>query len=687
MSVLVSQLGLKLPDAQITPGSACLRPPDWPPPADWVVSEDVQGNPLSRWGEPYWDFSAWAGHSFRLHFTGQQLRRDASLVGPENEHLLRLCATWMIWGHQGAGGWHSLKNRFLLLRRIIVLCDREGVLASNLVRFPRVLEQVQGLYTSTELRKSVLIVLDRLLRAKDHIGFTLIDETGIAHLSRAFKEADEADAQQTAYIPPRIWSYQVLRLRECLDDFLQHGQQVEDCFHFCVNAYAHNFGSLKGAFDAQPGRSNKLPFSVGKALTGARNGRRYYGRFELTAQKFGIDTLLQKWAPSRVENISLHSFSTYLTLIQSVVVLYIANFTLQRKEEVGALRADCLVWEQDSVLGRIPVIRGETTKTDPDSDARWPTSPSVAVAVDAMSVVANLRMRCAAAIPQLNCSDDDKANPHLRHTAFEPWSAAHQSGWKSYSIRPRVVTYVVVARMYPRLFDPEQLRIREDDLVTARRFTPNLDKRGKFKVGNVWPLAYHQLRRTGAINMFASGFLCDTSIQVIMKHASLLQTRYYGQNFSQVRFNEDVERQIVAARYEVMANQIEALVEERYVSPLGEQRKREIVVHLIKPKDFDALVEAGRKGEVSFRETRLGGCTKIDYCDYGGIESITRCAGGDGNKPCRDAIYDRTKQVSVERLLKSVERRLKETPRDSPRARALEAEVHGLRNYLDVIRN
>lgn len=149
----------------------------------------------------------------------------------------------------------------------------------------------------------------------------------------------------------------------------------------------------------------------------------------------------------------------------------------------------------------------------------------------------------------------------------------------------------------------------------------------------------------------------------------------------------DFESLTVTARYEVMARQIEALVKERYVSPLGDGRKREIVVNLVGNKEFNVLVKAGRNGEVSFRETRLGGCTKNGHCDYGGIESIVRCTGGDGDKPCREAIYDRAKQLSVERQLASIERRIEMAQPDSPRARALKAEALGLRKYLNVVRN
>jgi hypothetical protein len=599
---------------------------------------------------------------------------------------MKLLATWIIWGPRAARSWSTLKKEFDLLRRIVALCDQEGILATDLTRFPKVLEQVPGLYPKATEIPRLLIVLDRLFRVKDQIGFTLLDEADIGRLSRAL-QGNEDGVEQTAYIPPRIWTYQILRLRECVDDFLAHRQQIEECFSFCVDAYAHNFGSLEAAFAYKGTRENYRPFGVQKEGAGTRNGKRFYGRFGLTAQRFGINALLEKWVrPPNRESIDISSFTAYLTLVQLASLSYIANFTLQRKEEVGALRADCLIWELDPVLGRIPVICGETTKTDPDSDARWPTSPSVAPAVDAMTVVAKLRSRCAASNPEVDCGEEDRANPYLFHTAFEPW-ATTPGGWKPYSTRTKVQSYQLMLQRYPCLFEPERLTITEEDLVVARMFTPNLNKGGKFKVGEVWPLAYHQLRRTGGINMFASGLLSDSSIQVIMKHLTLLQTRYYGQNYSRVRFSEDFEGLAVTARYEVIARQIEALVETRYVSPVSEERKREIVVNLIGSKDFKALVRAGRNGEVSFRETRLGGCAKNGHCDYGGIESIARCAGGDGRKPCQDAIYDRQKKTSVERQLESVERRVKASKPGSPRMAALQAEAKGLRNYLDVIRN
>jgi len=682
----ISQLGIHVKKAPITPDHRCYRPASWPPPPNWVVSEDAQGNPLSRWIDPYWDYSPWAGTTFKLDFAGRSGGNFSSPLGNENQYLMRMVATWMIWGPKGDKTWGTLKARFGCVRRIVVLCEREGVLASDLMRYPKLLEQVPAIFSSSKDRQRVILTLDRLLRDKDRLGFTLVDRSGISALSKAFSGFGQDETEQTSYIPQRIWTYQVLRLKECLKDFLRHQQQIADCFNFCLDAYAHNFGTLEAALLATPSESsNWLPFTYqGNKNPGALSGRLFHGPFNITAEHFGIADLLEKWVLPKSERLTIKSMSAFLTLTQFAGQAYIANFTLQRIEETTSLRADCLVVEHDPVVGEIHVIRGETTKTDPDSDARWPTSPSVRLAVDAMTVVANLRIRCAAADPNVNCDLADQENPLLCHRAFEPWVGSRSI---DYSIRPVAVGYREILVRFPRLFDPEELRITEEDLTKARMFTPNLNKAGKFEVGKTWPLGFHQLRRTGAINMFASGLLSDSSIQFLLKHKSLLQAIYYGQNHTRHRFNEDVEGLTIAAKYEVMAKQIESLVSDRYVSPGGPERKQEIVVNLMSAEDFKALAKAGERGEVSFRENRLGGCTKRGSCDYGGIESVARCAGGDGAKPCGDAVFDRLKRPMVERDLEDVEKLMQTAQAGSPRERFLTAERQGMRNYLDKIRN
>lgn len=682
MSLHVEELGLRLQSDWIAPHSRCFRPPSWPPPRNWVVSEDRDGNVLSLWGDPTWNLSPWAGKSGILDFGDGPIAGKADPLDAANADLMRLAATWYMWGPRAAATVNTLKASFLPIRRIAALCSRNGIVASDLMRFPRVLEQVPLVISPSEYGRTIL-ELHRLWDARDEIGFVI---AGPEEIKRLVAASPQHEIGQTAYIPPRIWTYQVQRLRGCLEEFHAHRKQVEDCFHFCVDAYAHNFGSLAAAMNRAP-RSVRhlLPFQQQRRQNpGARGGViRFQGPFELTAKRFGIESLLQRWVTIPAAGLDIRQFSSYLTLIQLAGLAYVANFTLQRINEVASLRADCLTWEMDPKLGRVPIICGETTKTDPDCDARWPTSPSVEVAVSAMSAVAHLRMRCAAAHSRVNPGKADRANPYLVDRALEPWSGNVVT---PYSMRAHVVSYATLARDAPLLFDEDVMRITEEDLRVARMLTPSLNADRGFAVGEQWPLSWHQLRRTGAVNMFASGLLSDSSMQFQMKHASRLMPLYYGRGYTKLHLNEEVEAVVVAAMYEAMAHKLKSAMGERFVSPYGEDRKQAILVSLVGDKDAKALSAAARKGKTSFREIRLGACTKRGPCAYGGIESVARCAGGDGSAPCADALFDRAKEQQVMKELNRVDGDLAQTPAASPRHHALTAERNGLENFLDVVR-
>ncbi|ORL70544.1 hypothetical protein B7H19_04600 [Pseudomonas putida] len=187
--------------------------------------------------------------------------------------------------------------------------------------------------------------------------------------------------------------------------------------------------------------------------------------------------------------------------------------------------------------------------------------------------------------------------------------------------------------------------------------------------------------------MFASGLLSDSSLQFQMKHASRLMPLYYGRGYTKLLLNEEVEGMIVGAMYEAMANKILVAVGDRFVSPIGNERKQTVLVNLVSDKDASALASAGRRGQIFFREMRVGACTHRGTCPYGGIESISRCTGGDGNAPCADALYDRDKVQNIEAELRLIDQELAIAAVNSPRHRALLAERKGLENYLNVVRS
>lgn len=676
-AIALAEFGLGLPADWITPASRCYRPASWPPPRDWVISEDRDGRVVSRWGDPIWDFTPLAGKSHSLNF-GDGPVSTAAPLDTANADLLRLAITWAIWGHRPVKAANSLTQVFQLLRPIFALCSQEGILASDLMRFPRVFEKLPTVLAPSSYGAAIHR-LHRLLDAQGVLGFVIVDSEGLKRLAAV---APDHERVQTSYIPPRIWSYQVARLKECLDEYWTHRKQVEACFNFCINAYAHNYGSLTTALTTKPVNS-RIPFQTPRLPTaGRKSGCVFYGPFYQTAEKFGVHDLLRKWMECADDRADIRQLSSYLTLVQWAGLAYIANFTLQRIEETASLRTDCLQFEQDEKLGRIPIICGDTTKTIQDSDARWPTSPSVQAAVDAMSHIARMRLQCAQANPLVLLTEKDRLNPYLLTRSFEPW--APRPKVESYLVKRKANTYEYVVRMFPKLFDSQQLAITEDDLKLARMLTPNLPE-ANFSEARVWPLAWHQLRRTGAVNMFASGMLSDASMQFLMKHASRLMPLYYGRGYTKLHLNEEVESLVTATMYEVMAKSMLTAMGDRFVSPRSTEQKQTIVVNLIGDKDARELAKAARRGDVFYRETRLGACTSRTLCSYGGIESVARCAGGDGHKPCADVLYDRGKIPTIETDLVRVNQELERLPLGSPRHNALLMERQGLENFLNVV--
>lgn len=682
-AVIVTQLGLGIDSQLVVPGASNFRPSHWPPPRDFPVVIDSGGNVVSRYGDRTWKLWPWAGKSLSLNFGDGLQRKGVPGITPENADVLRQIAAWWLYGPGAVQTPGSLNHRFKLLRPLFILCSLQGICASDIMRFPAVADQFAS-FIRPSVAEGALSLLHTLYEERELLGFTLLDREGLSRLEAALP--DRA-TRQTPYIPPRIWLHQNQRLRACLDEFLEHRERIESCYRFCLNAYARNAGSLTQACTRGIALSRK-PF-VATSATGARTGAQFHGHFSHTARRFGIDGLLQRWLLRPDQSIddqdsTINLLSAYFSMVSLVGMAYLLNFSMMRIEEGMSLRANCLIVENDANFGPIYLLSGPTTKTVMDDDARWVTSPSAQVAIDAMTCVARLRIAAAEANPTVPTVPEDTSNPYFLLRAYEPWAGTKELD-KPLSVRPSCLSYAVLVEKYPRLFDKEELTITDTDLQIARFVTPTLDSE-IYAVGKCWPLAWHQLRRTGAVNMQASGLVSDASVQYQLKHASRAMSLYYGQGYSKVRLNQKAQNEYIRTMYEVLGKEITRLFTDRFVSPHGDQRKAGIL-RLVDPKDSKQLVAAAKTGTVSWRETLLGGCTKIGACEFGGIDNLVRCGGGDRSAPCVDALYDREKVPAIRKLQRLIEIRLIEAPLESPYRQSLEAQQRAVENALDVIGN
>jgi len=300
-----------------------------------------------------------------------------------------------------------------------------------------------------------------------------------------------------------------------------------------------------------------------------------------------------------------------------------------------------------------------------------------------MTSVARLRMDAARRNPRVKLGRTDLASPLLQTRAYEPWAPALG---KTNKIRKKHHSYGEFVKSYPKLFDQGQLRITNADAALAHTMTFGLDP-GEFAIGNVWPLAWHQLRRTGACNMLSTGIVSEGSLQYQLKHCSRAMSRYYGQNHYKLvgRLDEDAQGLYIREMYQAVVREFSSLQDDRYISPHGPKRKAQILVP-ISEKDHNSLAKDAEAGRISYRPTFLGGCAKPGpACPLGGISNLSGCMGHGEEVPCEWALLDRKKRAAIEDLCGTFKEQLKLAPPSSPLRESLQAQVESAERAIDVL--
>lgn len=653
-------------DPLIKPGSPVYELSAWPPPDDQPLSHNAEGKILSCVGDDIYDLTPFARIGTRIRF-------DDDRLTPINRRRYKRVVCWWLWGTRGRITISSVHSYATIIKTLFLVASEHRVDVTKLSSVPNA-AQVLARALSKSTFDTFLMLLDELLTQRSEVGFTLLDRAFLIALARLMPEHE---LQQTPYIPPRIWLHQVTRLKACIDDFLAHRDKLEATFKYCLRAYIENYGSIEAA--CSPDGARRLgPFNSDIA-----NPHIYLGPFEDTARKFGINDLLKRWL--RPEDgkdvdeslVGVQRLAAYFNMVQLASLAYILNFTAMRGLEAKDLRSSCFLTEEHDEYGDIFLIRGRTSKTVRESETDWITSPSVKDAVTAAATVASLRAAVAKQDPNVYLPVIDGDDPLLYTPGYEPWmfigKVVRTEGPKARQ-RPQ---FKQILDRFPALLDTRELTITEEDLHIARQITPTLDPE-IFKVGAVWPIAFHQLRRTAAVNMTASGIVDISSLQYQLKHGTRMQSLYYGRGSAKLRFNQRAVEEHVRTTYEMLALQANRLSENRYLSPLGPENKQRILSFVA---DFGekGCVKALKKGLISLRPTLIGLCTKVGPCPFGGFDNVSQCGR------CADALVDRTKLEKIKHMEKVTSARIAAASPQSPRRKGLLAQQTSLHTARTLI--
>lgn len=227
-------LGIDLPFVNTNSSNHC--PPTWPPTDDFPVVIDKNGSVISYYGDDIWDLSPWASRNLRLSFATYNKKKPR--LSDSCIKMAKLVCAWWLWGPRPVNNAGTLKSRFTHLFPLFKLCTDENVDVERLHKHPETFDKLASAFSSSHA-EAALILLHNLFEQRSEFGKVILDRECLRRLSAALPSHE---GSQTAYIPPRIWLYQVNRLREFLDDYEKVKDGVAACYLECIALYDNKFG-------------------------------------------------------------------------------------------------------------------------------------------------------------------------------------------------------------------------------------------------------------------------------------------------------------------------------------------------------------------------------------------------------------------------------------------------------------
>ncbi len=164
-------------------------------------------------------------------------------------------------------------------------------------------------------------------------------------------------------------------------------------------------------------------------------------------------------------------------------------------------------------------------------------------------------------------------------------------------------------------------------------------------------------------------------------------SQYYGKNYYRLKepLNDEARGYYLRQMYQAMVREFKSLQSDQYVSPHGEKRKDQIL-HEISEKDHKQLIKAAKAGNISYRQTLLGGCANSGPpCPLGGISNISACMGFGEEKPCKSALLDKDKLPMINQLKEVVSLQINGAEEGSPMHESLQAQLESAERAINVI--
>ncbi|MCH7310550.1 integrase [Acinetobacter sp. ANC 4805] len=557
------------------------------PSSNFVVSRLKDGTVISTYGDLVWDFSVYHPDKkldpliFKYWEHGEVTYQREQLVG-EMKHVFFLII-WMRNKAPLSNG--TLRNYLTVMKALAQYAENESLTIKAIIGNQDLLLSFIRNNSSgwlIETLSSLLRLLVLVDTGESRLNISVVGKEVFKLLYRNNQQYRNT-LKQHPPIPTRIYSKIISNLLEYLDNWEkvadEHLDLVLECYHFRL--MRKNTSNIKA--------------KASKALVA--------------------------FVEHQTKKFTLKQLSAALTDVQRISKLIIQVFTGMRDEEAQTLPFNCVEKIVSNAQAHY-VIRGRTTKFNRGKVHRtkWVTNYDGARAVQIAQKVAT-----AIYLTQgITIKDDilDLSNNHPLYIS---------SSYLGFTTKPIVSKHNQFSTAYLLLNGSRKFKgivpnIEEEDLYELEQLDPHRAWRAeeKFQIGFQWSLTTHQLRRSLALYAHRSGLVSLPSLRRQLQHITNEMTSYYakGSSFAKDFINDDKKH----FGLEWQDGQFESSSLSYIFNVLLSKDvlyggHAHWVEHRLKDKDGVLLVDRKetinrfKKGELAYKETIVGGCTKVGSCN------------------------------------------------------------------------
>ena len=555
------------------------------PSKDFVVSKNHEGEAISFYGDLIWDFTVYHsdGKPSNLIFIfwdqGGLTHARKKLIN-EIKHIFFI----LIWlREKNPLSLGTLRNYLTIVRQVAKFaenknCSLKDVIGNSLIFLEFVRSQSSGWFIET--LSSLLILLNASSYQK--LAIKTVEPDLIRQLQKQNKQY-RSSLNQHAPIPSRIYSEMLKNLIHYLEDWEQISKEL---LQVIIECYRHKLTCGK-----------KFP------------------NYQFILNK--VSEPLKKFLMLHSGKFSLRGMNNLLTETQCLCKILIQAFTGMRDEEALFLPYQCLK-EIYSGNQKHFLIQGRTTKYNHGQAkaTQWITSVE---GVRAVKVAQNISSYIYQTI---NDQPVDMSSNIFNFPLFISTTYFEFTGTKTKTKKYQVGTLyskLLILKLIPK--------IEEADIIELEQIDPHRSWRSeeKFFIGKFWPFTTHQLRRSLALYAQRSGLVSLPSLRRQLQHITNEMTSYYSKGSSFAKNLIDDNTSHFANEWQQTQTQSNALgyifnVLMSDVPMYGGHMHW--IENTLKNKDgmivFDRkqTLERFKRGDISYKETIIGGCTKVGTCNF-----------------------------------------------------------------------